>query len=629
GGGGGGGSGAIVQKLIAVNPGDVIPVSVGAGAEASIYTHPTYGKNTDGTSGEESTFGAFLTATPGSGGGGAYSQHQSSGAGGVAGTGGVASGGDTLNIDGQNGLPGEHASTVSGNYLYAEGGLGGTGYVLEGINCGAGGAGPKKMANKTQKPSHPGSDGCALIEWGAALDEPVDDGSGSELYATAGVHNWVVPDGVTAVRVSVVGGGGSAGAMGTWTSGADNSLSSRGGGGGGGGSGAYLQKIITVMAGDIIPVTVGTGGAASVYTHPTYGKNADGKSGEQSAFGSLLIAASGQGGGGAYSQYRSSGAGGVGGAGGIAAGGTLVNLNGQSGQPGDPYSTAGGNYVHANGGPGGNGYLVQGTNCGAGGSGHTKSNHTYNTDPGSDGCVLIEWGPEILEPVNDGAGSEFHHTSGVLNWTVPSDVAAVKVTLVGAGGSGGQNGTWVGSGSFVPGGGGGGGGAGAVVQKILAVTPGDIIPVTIGGGAEASIYAHPVYGKNTDGTGGQQSTFGTLLTAAPGLGGGGGYSQYRSSGAGGAAGTGAVASGGDLLNINGQDGTVGDPSSTAGGTYLYGHGGNGGEGYLLEGISCGAGGAGPAKKAGLGQDPSMPGSDGCALIEWGPDITASGAGGSS
>ncbi|WP_417452456.1 FG-GAP repeat domain-containing protein [Kiloniella sp.] len=236
-------------------------------------------------------------------------------------------------------------------------------------------------------------------------------------------------------------------------------------------------------------------------------------------------------------------------------------------------------------------------------------------------------GPDIAPPA--APGTQFYTIAGAHNWTVPSDVTAVRVTLVGAGGSGGQNGTWFGSGSFIPGGGGGGGGAGAVVQKILAVAPGDVIPVTIGAGAEASIYVHPVVGKNTDGTSGQQSTFGSLLTAAPGMGGGGGYSQHQSSGAGGAAGAGAVASGGELININGQDGTVGDPSSTAGGTYLYGNGGNGGEGYLLEGTSCGAGGAGPAKKAGHGQNPSMPGSDGCVLIEWGAEITASGSGGAS
>ncbi|WP_085907066.1 glycine-rich domain-containing protein [Kiloniella majae] len=627
GGGGGGGAGALTQKLIPVTPGDVLPIVIGAGGDVPVYTHPTYGPNATGLVGEESSFSDVLTAAPGQGGGGGYSQHLSTGAGGAGGAGGVAVGGELSNVDGQSGLAGDPFSTVGGRYLYGAGGVGGAGHMLAGTSCGVGGAGPGKVPNAGELQSNPGGAGCALIEWGASLEEP-SDGPNNEFFSSAGSHNWVVPAGVTAVRVSVIGGGGSAGAMGTWTTGSNadgNQISSRGGGGGGGGAGAYVQKILTVTPGDTIPVTVGAGGTASIYAHPVYGKNTDGKVGVQSSFGTLLTAAPGQGGGGAYH----SGPGGTGGPGGSALGGTLLNLSGQDGQTGDPYSTAGSTNVHANGGPGGNGYFLEGTNCGAGGSGHSKENNADNTDPGSPGCVLIEWGPEILEPVNDGSGSEFYRSSGVLDWTVPNDVTAVRVTLVGAGGSGGQNGTWFGSGSFIPGGGGGGGGAGAVVQKILAVSSGDVIPVTIGAGAEASIYAHPVVGKNTDGTSGQQSTFGSLLNAAPGMGGGGGYSQHQSSGAAGVAGAGAVASGGDLLNINGQDGTVGDPSSTAGGTYLYGNGGNGGEGYLLEGTSCGSGGAGPAKKARHGQNPSLPGSDGCVLIEWGPDITASGSGGSS
>ncbi|KLN58842.1 hypothetical protein WH96_20870, partial [Kiloniella spongiae] len=218
GGGGGGGSGAFSQNLVTVTPGETISVSVGAGGAAPTYAHPVYGKNTDGNAGVESAFGTFVSASGGEGGGGAYSQHQSTGAGGAGGSGGVSVPSSYISLNGTNGSSGESASTVSGNYLYAEGGSGGTGYGIRDIACGSGGAGPKKIGNKTQNPSNPGLDGCVLVEWGQNI-QTADTGPTKVFLTESGNHNWTVPEGVSSVRVTLVGAGGSGGQNGTFTTG--------------------------------------------------------------------------------------------------------------------------------------------------------------------------------------------------------------------------------------------------------------------------------------------------------------------------------------------------------------------------------------------------------------------------
>lgn len=97
------------------------------------------------------------------------------------------------------------------------------------------------------------------------------------------------------------------------------------------------------------------------------------------------------------------------------------------------------------------------------------------------------------------------YTSGSGNWTVPANVYAIHVEIVGGGGGGGF-GSGTGSGS--------GGGGGGYDEGWFAVTPGQSIPYVVGaGGAGAASSA-------TDGTTGGTTTWnGGALSATGGQGG--------------------------------------------------------------------------------------------------------------
>lgn len=112
--------------------------------------------------------------------------------------------------------------------------------------------------------------------------------------------------------------------------------------------------------------------------------------------------------------------------------------------------------------------------------------------------------------------------AGTFNWTVPAGIRRVCVRLWGGGAGGGGGGA---SGA------GGGGSSGAFAIGHFTVTPGQIIPVTVGAGGSAG-------GVNVNGGGGGTSSFGALLSAT---GGGGGVGV---NGGFGAAGAGGVATGG-------------------------------------------------------------------------------------
>ncbi len=197
---------------------------------------------------------------------------------------------------------------------------------------------------------------------------------------TPGTHNlavfsptsqgrWIVPAGISAVRLRVWGGGGGGG----------NGF----GGAGGGGSGAgYSEGYYAVSSGQSIPVSVGAGGAGA------------GTTGGTSSFGSLASASGGQAG--------SNGASGVGGTGanGVGAGyGSGLVLSGAGG--GDSIAVAsnwiGGSGGHAHGTAGalaaigaGSASIVgrpgPGPGAGAGGGVGTGSGGV-----GGPGLVLVEW----------------------------------------------------------------------------------------------------------------------------------------------------------------------------------------------------------------------------------------------
>lgn len=113
--------------------------------------------------------------------------------------------------------------------------------------------------------------------------------SGKATYTAPGAYNWTVPTNVTTVFLSMTGGGGGGGAgvttfndVGTIPGQPLNSsvITSYGGFGGGGGQ-AYVRYPVTVTPGQLIPITVGAGGAVP----PQDGWGGDGGN---TVFGSII-----------------------------------------------------------------------------------------------------------------------------------------------------------------------------------------------------------------------------------------------------------------------------------------------------------------------------------------------------
>ena len=178
---------------------------------------------------------------------------------------------------------------------------------------------------------------------------------------------------------------------------------------------------------------------------------------------------------------------------------------------------------------------------------------------------------------------------GSTTWTVPAYVYKLKITVIGAGGGGGRQAS---TNSSL---GAGGGGGGALI-KILAVSPGDVCSITVGGGGSggASIGSSGSAGGNTVFVNGS-----TTLTAN---GGGGGAVGSSFAGAGGAGGT---ASGGDINIVGGkgQDGYA-DGSGVA---YVAASGGS----AAFVGVTCSPGTSGSNNSgSGGGSQKTFPGSAG-------------------
>jgi hypothetical protein len=178
------------------------------------------------------------------------------------------------------------------------------------------------------------------------------------------------------------------------------------------------------------------------------------------------------------------------------------------------------------------------------------------------------------------------------SFTVPADVYRVKARVWGGGGGAGGS-----TGANAAGSGGGGGG---YAESIVAVTPGQVIPVTVGAAGAGGSSAP------TDGVNGGNSSFGSLVSAT---GGGRGYAGNNalqtSQAGGGGTGTGSFIVSGSSAGIGFLVGTIpaggiggssgmgsGSPTISIGGVGapgLYpGGGGNGGS------VGTFAGGAGAA-----------------------------------
>lgn len=199
-------------------------------------------------------------------------------------------------------------------------------------------------------------------------------------------------------------------------------------------------------------------------------------------------------------------------------------------------------------------------------------------------------------------GSTIYSTAGAHNFTVPDNVYRIKIRLVGGGAGGGGNTTS---------GGGGGGGAGGYLEKILAVTPGDVLAFVVGAAGAGGSNAGPTAADNNGVDGTATTLVSAGLSAAGGVGGGGAIAAGQ-----GISGAGGLATGGDL-NTQGGDGNAGFwPGATSGvggmgGTSVLGGGGAASSGSPNPGRVYGGGGAGGGTNFG-----GAAGAVGVAIIEY-------------
>ena len=179
-----------------------------------------------------------------------------------------------------------------------------------------------------------------------------------------------------------------------------------------------------------------------------------------------------------------------------------------------------------------------------------------------------------------------YKTAGVYQWTVPANVWKVFVEVRGGGGSGAFGSQETGA---------GGGGAGGFSTRLVPVTPGSIITVTVGaGGAYVTV-------GNTSGNPGGTSSFGPHCSAIGGAGG------LVSGGAGGGYG-----SGGDF---NGMLGSGNPPVRNSAGTGANGGAGGGGESIsaAVDTTQLTQPGMGGGGRVGIR---SQAGADGCVFITY-------------
>jgi hypothetical protein len=132
------------------------------------------------------------------------------------------------------------------------------------------------------------------LHWPAQASAGSAGPRGVQFFESHGT--FTVPAGVTSVVIELWGGGGAAGMGVQFAS-------------GGGGGGGYVRTVVAVSPGQVIPVAVGQGGAASC--------EVDGGAGGDTSFGGLAIAGGGQGG----SVAGQGGAGGTASPGGISSSG--------------------------------------------------------------------------------------------------------------------------------------------------------------------------------------------------------------------------------------------------------------------------------------------------------------------
>ena len=180
------------------------------------------------------------------------------------------------------------------------------------------------------------------------------------------------------------------------------------------------------------------------------------------------------------------------------------------------------------------------------------------------------------------------------SFTVPAGVTRLRINVIGGGGAGGSN-------STAPGGGGGAGGSALAI--LTGLTPGAIIPVTVGPGGTAS-------SGSTGGVGGT-SSFGTYVSATGGSGGVGGTTYGPMAGGAGGSGVGGTVNnsgsyGTDCVLSGARGGDGGGPGNGRGTTGAI-------TGYAGQGYGGGGGGGGSNSTVGAGTG-ALGGNGGAGLV---------------
>lgn len=185
-------------------------------------------------------------------------------------------------------------------------------------------------------------------------------------------------------------------------------------------------------------------------------------------------------------------------------------------------------------------------------------------------------------------------------FTIPTNVTAIKITVIGGGG--GSGGVWGPSGPAMSGGGGGGG---AAIKYLTGLTPGNTLSVTVGGGGAAGGPGSPGTNGGTGGTSSVSSGSQSIGTISATGGGGSPWAgdAYTNGGSGG------NGSGGDL-NLYGLSGIAATAGGQGGATLLQGN-------TPMGQAGAGQGGGAGGKYDGTGTNSyGLTGSSGIVIFEW-------------
>ena len=417
---------------------------------------------------------------------------------------------------------------------------------------------------------------------------------------------WVVPTGVTSIKVETWGAGGRGGSF-------TNASGNRGGGGGG----AYSSSVINVTSGATYYYTVGVGSSSTSAGGDSWFSTTNTSSGAlvlAKGGSSASTTASTGAAGGVYStsigNVRNNGGRGAdgstsgGGGGGSSAGATGlgVNATNQFGAVGPT----------GNDGIGGNGGASGGNNAGSlgiapggggGGAFGTSSSSTLGGN-GANGRVIIT----VLGPQSD-----ITTTGSVQTWIAPENVTSIEVETWGGGGRGGS-GTTVNQTLAL-----GGGGGGGYSRSLLSVSPGTTYYVNVGAGSATATAAGDSWFSTTNVTGG------SLVRAK------GGNSVADNTATGASGGTSANTSGNAIgtVRFSGGNGANGSGTSGGGGGSSASSSSNGSTASSSTGATVsggGSGGNGRTATNGVGLNGSIPGGGGGGAYKTGTNSPAGGSG---